>query len=358
MGLKPGFSTSQIHPNTIRQFFFLSFLIFIGLIILMELYFMVGAFFGAVTLYVILMYPMKYLVIIWKWKPWIAALSLMVLSLVIMVIPLVYITTIAIDRIMPVIDNPAIINEVFNEVHQYLESNFQIDILKTENVEKISNQVIPFAQKTLGGTFSAIGNMFLMYLVLYFLLVQTRQVEKWLRQNVPFKTANVKKIITGIRNLVYSNALGIPIVAVIQGLVGFIGYWIFGVEEFILMGILTAISSVIPIVGTLAIYLPLSIYQFAVVSPWQGIGVAIWGFVVIGSVDNIARFLVQKKLADVHPLITLLGVIIGINMFGFIGVIFGPLVLSVFFILARIYVDEFGKVDANRPDKIQPAEKE
>jgi len=60
----------------------------------------------------------------------------------------------------------------------------------------------------------------------------------------------------------------------------------------------------------------------------------------------------------VHPLITLLGVIIGINMFGFIGVIFGPLVLSVFFILARIYVDEFGKVDANRPDKIQPAEKE
>jgi len=319
---------------------------------------MVGAFFGAVTLYVILMYPMKYLVIIWKWKPWIAALSLMVLSLVIMVIPLVYITTIAIDRIMPVIDNPAIINEVFNEVHQYLESNFQIDILKTENVEKISNQVIPFAQKTLGGTFSAIGNMFLMYLVLYFLLVQTRQVEKWLRQNVPFKTANVKKIITGIRNLVYSNALGIPIVAVIQGLVGFIGYWIFGVEEFILMGILTAISSVIPIVGTLAIYLPLSIYQFAVVSPWQGIGVAIWGFVVIGSVDNIARFLVQKKLADVHPLITLLGVIIGINMFGFIGVIFGPLVLSVFFILARIYVDEFGKVDANRPDKIQPAEKE
>ncbi len=324
----------------------------------MELYFMVGAFFGAVTLYVILMYPMKYLVIIWKWKPWIAALSLMVLSLVIMVIPLVYITTIAIDRIMPVIDNPAIINEVFNEVHQYLESNFQIDILKTENVEKISNQVIPFAQKTLGGTFSAIGNMFLMYLVLYFLLVQTRQVEKWLRQNVPFKTANVKKIITGIRNLVYSNALGIPIVAVIQGLVGFIGYWIFGVEEFILMGILTAISSVIPIVGTLAIYLPLSIYQFAVVSPWQGIGVAIWGFVVIGSVDNIARFLVQKKLADVHPLITLLGVIIGINMFGFIGVIFGPLVLSVFFILARIYVDEFGKVDANRPDKIQPAEKE
>lgn len=357
MGIKTGFSVHQIHPNTIRQIFFLALLIFIGIIILNELYFMVGAFLGAVTLYVILMYPMKYLVIIWRWKSWVSALSLMILSLIIMVIPLVYMTTVAIDKIVPIIENPDIINQVFNKVHQYLETNFQIDILKTENVQKISNEVIPFAQKTLGGTFSALGNIFLMYLVLYFLLVETRQVEKWLRQNVPFKTANVKKIITDIRGLVYSNALGIPIVALIQGFVGLIGYWIFGVEEFLLMGILTAISSVIPIIGTLAIYLPLAIFQFAVISPWQGIGVALWGFIVIGSVDNIARFLVQKMLADVHPLITLLGVFMGINMFGFIGVIFGPLVLSIFFILARIYVDEFGKVDANRPDVIQPPDK-
>lgn len=74
------------------------------------------------------------------------------------------------------------------------------------------------AQKTLGGTFSSLGNIFLMYLVLYFMLVQTRQLERWLRKNLPFKTANVKKIIIDVRNLVFSNALGILIVAVIQPL--------------------------------------------------------------------------------------------------------------------------------------------
>jgi predicted PurR-regulated permease PerM len=145
-------------------------------------------------------------------------------------------------------------------------------------------------------------------------------------------------------------------VALIQGVVGTLGYWLFGVDEFLLMGILTAISSVIPIIGTLAIYLPLAIYQYVEGGAFEGIGVALWGLIVIGSIDNIARFLVQKKLADVHPLITLLGVIIGINMFGFIGVIFGPLLLSVIFILGRIYVDEFGKVDANKPEEIKPAE--
>ncbi len=350
MSLKTSFHKSSIHPNVIRQIFFLSFLIFIGLIIVMELYYLVGAFFSAITLYVILMHPMKYLVIIKRWNPTLSALGLMVLSLIVMVIPLAYMATVAIDKLVPIIENPAIINDVFNKINQYLLSKFNINILNEENVQKLSNQLIPFAQRTLGSTFSALGNMVITYLVLFFLLVNTRQVEKWLRQNVPFKPTNVKKIIKDIRNLVYSNALGIPIVAFVQGFAGFVGYWIFGVEEFILMGILTAISSVIPIIGSLAIYLPLAIYQFAVAGTWQGIGVALWGFIVIGSVDNIARFVVQKKLADIHPLVTLLGVMVGISLFGFIGVIFGPLLISVFFILARIYVDEFGKANANNPD--------
>jgi len=208
MGLKPGFSKFQVHPNIIRQLFFLAVLLFLGIMIAKELYFMVGSFFGAITLYVILMYPMKYLVIIYRWPAWVAAFSLMILSLVIMVIPLIYLTTVAVNKVKPVIENPALINDVFNKIHEYLYSNYNIDILNVDNVSKISEQVVPFAQKTLGGTFSALGNVFLMYLVLYFMLVQTRQVERWLRKNLPFKTANVKKIITDIlgskRDALYS----------------------------------------------------------------------------------------------------------------------------------------------------------
>lgn len=347
---KLAFSNFQIHPNIIRQLFFLAFLILLGLIILSELYFMVGAFLGAVTLYVILMHPMKYLIIIRRWRPWLSALFLMLVSLVIMVIPIAYMMKVAIEKLGPIIQDPSVIKEVFNKIHDYMMTNYNISILNAENVEKISDQVLPLAQRTVGDTFSALGNIFLMYLVLYFMLVQSRQLEKWLIRNLPLKTLNVRKIIKDIRNLVYSNALGIPIVALIQGVVATIGYWLFGVDEYILMGILTAISSVIPIIGTLAVYLPLAIFQFVVGGTFEGMGVALWGFIVIGSVDNIARFLVQEKLANVHPLITLLGVFMGVNLFGFIGVIFGPLILSVFFILVRIYVDEFGRIDANKPD--------
>jgi len=352
MGVKPGSHRFAIHPNIIRQVFFLASLIFLGLVIVSELYYLVGALFGAITLYVILMYRMKFLVIIFRWHPTLAALSLMLLSFIVMIIPLAYMGMIAVDKIAPIVANPEIINEAFMKIHTYLLESFNINLLNQDNIQKISDKVLPFTQKTLGGTLNFLGNIVLMYLILFFLLVNNRQVEKWLRQNLPFKTKNVKKIITDFRALVYSNALGIPLVALVQGLAGLIGYWIFGVDEFILMGILTAICSVIPIIGSLAIYLPLAIYQFVTVGTLQGAGVLLWGFLVIGSVDNIARFMIQRKLADVHPLITLLGVMAGISLFGFIGVIFGPLLISVFFILVSIYIDEFGKVDANKPDSV------
>jgi predicted PurR-regulated permease PerM len=68
---------------------------------------------------------------------------------------------------------------------------------------------------------------------------------------------------------------------------------------------------------------------------------AIWGFGLIGLVDNLFRFLINKKLGNIHPLITIFGVIVGIQLFGFIGLIFGPLLISMFILLLRIYSSEF-----------------
>ena len=77
----------------------------------------------------------------------------------------------------------------------------------------------------------------------------------------------------------------------------------------------------------------------------------VFGLAVIGSVDNIFRFWLQKKLGDVHPLITVFGVIIGVNLFGFIGLIFGPILISLFLLLLKVYSIEFrpNKNELNKP---------
>lgn len=142
--------------------------------------------------------------------------------------------------------------------------------------------------------------------------------------------------------MVFSNAIGIPLVAIIQGITAFIGYSIFGVQDALLLGILTAIFSVIPILGSMLIWGSLSLYLLASGMQNSGIGVGLWGFFAVGSIDNIARFLLQKRIGNIHPLITIFGIIIGVSLFGFIGLIFGPLLLSMFILLVKIYTDEFG----------------
>jgi predicted PurR-regulated permease PerM len=73
----------------------------------------------------------------------------------------------------------------------------------------------------------------------------------------------------------------------------------------------------------------------------KGIIMGLWGFILIGLVDNLFRFMLNKKLGDIHPLITVFGVIVGIKLFGFIGLIFGPLLISLFILLLKIYSNEF-----------------
>jgi len=334
---------NTVNANIIRQVFFLLIILMIGWVILVELYFVFAGFLGAVTLYLILLDWMKNLVEVRKWPRWLAAVVLILLTLVVIIIPIVYLVSLFIERILPFIQDQTMITNSFNQINQYLVSNYQLDLLKEENVNKIVNEIINFGQSAINGTMAALGNIALMYIVVYFMFVSYKEIENWLKESLPLKRGNSDSLISEVKNLVVSNAVGIPIVATIQGLVGLAGYWMFDVEMYVIFSILTALCSVIPVVGTMIVYLPISIYLLATGDQWNGVAVLIYGLVVIGSVDNLARFLVQKKIADVHPLITLLGAIFGLNLFGFLGIIFGPLMLSLFFILVRIYHDEFAK---------------
>lgn len=333
---------NQLHPNKIRQILFLAFLLFLGIVLAKEMYFMLAAFLGAVTLYVILRNWMIKLVTKFKFKKGLAAITLILVTLLIIILPLTWLGSITFKKLIPIIQHPEVITQTFEKIHAYLLEHFNIDILNVDNVKKLNTKLIEFAQSTIGSTMSGLGNLGIMYFLLYFMLVSVSDIESWIRNNIPFKHSNVQKVTSEFRNLVYSNAIGIPIVALAQGLVGLIGYWIFGIDEFILFGVLTAIVSVIPVVGSMAVFLPLALYQLSLGNTWQGIAIGLWGLILIGSIDNIVRFALQKRIADVHPIITIFGVLIGINMFGFMGIIFGPLMLSMFLLLSKVYIDEFG----------------
>ena len=141
--------------------------------------------------------------------------------------------------------------------------------------------------------------------------------------------------------MVKSNAIGIPMLALIQGLIAWVGYVFFGVPNAFLAAFLTGLCSIVPIVGTTVVWVPMAVY-FAVMGLWgKAIGLLLFGTICISQSDNLFRFILQKKLADTHPLITISGVVIGLPLFGFIGIIFGPLLVSLFLLFIDMFRKEY-----------------
>jgi predicted PurR-regulated permease PerM len=184
-----------------------------------------------------------------------------------------------------------------------------------------------------------------MYFMLYYMLTNRKTLRESLKEYIPMSRTNLSEIGDEVQAMVRSNALGIPLVAVAQGLIALIGFWIFGIENPFFWFVITAVGSMIPFVGTLLGILPVFVIALASGDNFQAYGILLYGFIVVGSTDNIIRLYILKKLDNVHPLITLIGVIVGVPVFGFIGLIFGPLLISLFIALVRIYRNEYGKED-------------
>ena len=336
--------TDTIHPTRIYQILLIGVIVIIGLALWRELNFLFPSLLGAIALYIVLKDPMAWLMRQKHMKDWIAAGLLMLLTIVVIVVPLWFIIKLLIIKAQPLLSSPEFFTETFNKINTYLADTLNINILSQDTLMKFSDKLTGFAQDILNGTFRTAMILVFMYLFLFFMMIRGRRMEDFIERTLPFTRENKDRILNEVTRMVRSNAITIPTVALLQGSVAFLGYVVFGIRESVLLGVLTAIASMIPVVGAMLVYLPVTVYTLATGDIFAGIGVGLWCLILVGSVDNVARFLLQKRLANVHPLITILGVILGTKLFGIIGLIFGPLTITLFVVLVKIYFSEFGNL--------------
>jgi predicted PurR-regulated permease PerM len=307
----------------------------------------VTGFLGAVTLYVLLIGPQRYLTRKKHWNSSLSATMLMLLSFILLLVPFGLIAQMLIAKISSQQINTNELTDGLKAINDRLYEYTKIDLLSDNIISKVESIASNLMQSLLSGTYSFIFNLVIMYFLLYFMLKSNKSMERQIKYFLPFNQENTHLLGHEMRDMVYSNAIGIPVLAVLQGIVAIIGYFIFGVNEAIFWGIITGVFSIIPVVGTAAIWLPLGVYLLSARMIWQGIGLLLFGGLIITNIDNVFRLMLQKKLSNVHPVITILGVIIGVQLFGFMGVIFGPLLISAFFILINIYRKEYIAADAD-----------
>lgn len=330
-----------IHQNRIRQIFFLVIIVLLGLLLFFELYIFLPAVLGATTLYIIMRKWMFYLTIVKKWrKGWTAAL-LMFASLIVILLPLGVLINMLSSKITFAVEHSNELVASIKKIVSDIEQRFNISIVSDANINRLGNVIASSIPRLLSATFNTIGTIFFMYFILYFMLVNGRKMEEDLYEHIPLKDENVHMLGTEVRNVVLSNAVGIPLIAFLQGVVALIGYLVIGVKEPWFWFVVTCITAMLPVVGAALAYVPLAIIFFANDQIGRGIAMLIFGFGIIGLVDNVFRFALAKKIGNVHPLVTVFGVIIGLSVFGFIGLIFGPLLISLFLLLLKIYSNEF-----------------
>lgn len=336
--------------NNLRyKYILIGALILLGLIIFKFTRPYMSGFLGAATLYVIVSGQQRFLTQKWRLRKSLSALLIVLEVLFFILIPLTGLTLLVIDTFSGITFDPQVILDDVSAFILSIEERLGFNIFTPENLSGLPKLGTNLLQVVGNSVYSFVINIIVILFVLYYMLFSNDEFEKSIREILPFKEENKQILGEETHLIIQANAIGIPLMAIIQGFFAYLGYLIFGVESPLLYAILTAFSTILPLVGTMIVWVPISISLLLGGDYVNGIGLAIYGLIIVGGVDNVARFLLQKKLADIHPLITVFGVLIGIPMFGFWGIIFGPLLLSLFILFFNMYRHEYVKGSKAEP---------
>jgi predicted PurR-regulated permease PerM len=308
---------------------------------------------GAITLYILSRASYFQLVYTRKWKKGNAAFLFIIFYLLILGIPVFAAVSLLSPKISSVLSDPtAVINSIKQAVMQ-VQARAGVSIVTEKSLSNSLDQTIQFIPSLLNSTLNLVSNLITMLFFLYYLLYHGREVEMTLFKMIPLKDSNTAILASETKKMVKANAIGIPLISIIQGLVATLGYFIFGVQEFALWGFFTGVFAFFPVVGTMVVWVPLVIYMYVSGDTWNATGLMFYSLLITGNIDYVARITIMKKMGNVHPVITVLGVLIGLGLFGFIGLIFGPLLVSYIVVLFRIYMNEFTSqpIEEKKPDE-------
>jgi predicted PurR-regulated permease PerM len=278
----------------------------------------------------------------------VVALLIIALVLVAIILPVTYIT---LQLVQEVRNAVALITESPGR-YTYLETveswiqkttgqSFDLHAYKTRVFSEVKSFLLHAAPDVLGSLTELILGMFIMCFVMYYALQEGRRGFERLKHIIPLDPNLKEKLIDEIKSVAWAVVYGQVVTALVQGTLGGIGFLIFGVSNPVLWGFVMIILSFLPLFGTPVIWAPAAIFKIMSGEAFLGIGLLIWGAVLVTNVDNFLKPKLISGRSNVHPVVVLLGVLGGLNLFGFIGLVAGPLILAVLIAMVRFYEEDY-----------------
>lgn len=286
----------------------------------------------------------------------IASLVLCLIIFVILIIPVVIVSLIIISEINQLLQNirseswQLTIQQILN--HPLLKTTgFDNSVLAqalsdgqfASAAKNVGNFFFDAIRKTYQGTSHFVLMSIIMFFSLYYLFKDGDRIERKMMALSPLKDAQEKQLIDKFVSVSRATLMGNLVVAIIQGILTAVIFWIAGVPSAAFWGLVTTILSLIPMLGSAVVWLPAGIILLLIGNIWQGIFVLLTGGLVVSSIDNILRPKLVEGQTSLHPLLVFLSTIGGILVFGITGFIIGPVIVVLFLTLLDIYKLDFKK---------------
>ncbi len=273
-----------------------------------------------------------------------AAFLTVVLVLVIVLVPLLLIGYALYAEIISLLTNGS-----FSIEKETIVRNLPIALqgIGQNFLTDISGRLAQLAGSTVAGIAGIVSNVanfflgiFLVFFTLYYFLKDGDKIKKFVSGIFPLSQAHETKLVDELVISISGVVKGSFLVALIQGCVATVGFLFFGVPQPYLWGAFTVLAALVPTFGTSLSLIPAILYLFLTGHTSQAIGLTIWGVLAVGLIDNVIGPRLVGKQANLHPLLVLFAVLGGIQFFGILGFLLGPIVMAVFVTLLNIYMKD------------------
>lgn len=332
----------MISNKGLKQSFLLAFILGLAILLSNNLQFMLDAILGAIMLSILSVKPIEFL-IKRKIKPSIAEWIYFLGSILVVLTLLTTVFFIAKKHFHSIIEFASKYKDSIQLIGDSINERLGIQVVNDEFLKTIALKVSTFIPTVLNSTLDIITTLGVMYFLLYFFIKEGTALRSGVLSLLPVSEGNRKNLFHLIYQSILSNAVMMPVVAFVQAIFAWISYLIVGTNNSFIWFIATFFLAMLPFFGAALVYIPLGVLTFIGGNQIGGIFIILWGVIVVSSSDNVLRIYLMKKFDDTHPLVTFLGVLAGLNIFGFLGIIFGPLLISLLLILVKIYKEEYAK---------------
>lgn len=333
-------------------------LLFVTVIALYLCWLMIQPFIGVLawaTVLVIVFYPIHRRLVQRTKRPALSALLSCILVVLTILVPVVLLTVAVLNELSGATQNlqAAIVylldpnSPVSGRLLRWAGNYVDIEQIRSgqylaEQLKGVSGQIAGRTLGIIGGVVGAIVQMFFVIFTMYYLFRDGDRIFDAVRDALPLERKQAVSIMERAGDVIGASVYGVLAIAAVQGTLGGLAFWALGVPSALVWGVVMTFLSMIPMLGAFLVWVPAAIYLAATGHYVKALLLVLWGTLVIGMIDNFLRPKLVGSRTKLHELLIFFAVLGGLQVFGVLGIVMGPVVLAVTMTLIDIFraVDE------------------